>query len=128
MWSSAQPHSVDDMVKRCFDAEDDDEGGRRGGGGGGGGGGGDADLYAGAEEDVVAKKRGRDNLVAIWARDTLGLTDGEYRKSLPFHLPRSILSILSSFYFSTSFYSPYYSSHPAYAFCPIYLHNASISH
>jgi hypothetical protein len=42
IWSSAQPHSVKDMVERCF-GED------------------------------------QDRLVAVWARDTLGLSSLEYR-------------------------------------------------
>lgn len=62
VWSSAQPHSVDDMVGKCFDAEEV-EGGERG-----------------VEKDKESKKRGREHLVAIWARDTLGLTEGEYRE------------------------------------------------
>lgn len=40
VWSSAQPHSVQDMVARCF--------------------------------------RGGEGLVAVWARDTLGLSHGDY--------------------------------------------------
>lgn len=60
VWSSAQPHSVDDMVSRCFDSEakaasDDDEG-----------------------RQLAAGQRGRDNLVAVWARDTLGLSEADY--------------------------------------------------
>lgn len=43
VWSSAQPHSVADMVDRCF--------GER-----------------------------KDELVAVWARDTLGLEEWEYRE------------------------------------------------
>ena len=31
-----------------------------------------------------AGRKGRENLVAIWARDTLGLTPGEYREYLTF--------------------------------------------
>lgn len=42
VWSSAQPHSVADMVGNCFGAE-------------------------------------RDKLVAVWARDTLGLSKADYR-------------------------------------------------
>ncbi|KAK2467554.1 hypothetical protein APHAL10511_000409 [Amanita phalloides] len=43
IWSSAQPHSVQDMVEQCFGDE-------------------------------------KDNLVAIWARDTLGLSDEDYNR------------------------------------------------
>ncbi|PPQ91766.1 hypothetical protein CVT25_000591 [Psilocybe cyanescens] len=43
VWSSAQPHSVDDMVERCF-------------------------------------KERRQELRAVWARDTLGLSGDEYYK------------------------------------------------
>jgi hypothetical protein len=48
---SAQPHSVDDMVGRCFNADEEGEGeGERG---------------------------RRDHLVVIWATDIHGLTEGE---------------------------------------------------
>lgn len=46
VWSSAQPHSVADMVHRCF-AED------------------------------------KEKLVAIWARDTLGLSKEDYCMFFP---------------------------------------------
>ncbi|KAF8800409.1 hypothetical protein BYT27DRAFT_7117611 [Phlegmacium glaucopus] len=45
IWSSAQPHSVDDMVNRCF--------GER-----------------------------REELVAVWARDTLGLDEKDYHRKV----------------------------------------------
>ena len=60
VWSSAQPHSVDDMVAKCFDVE------REG-----------AMRMEGEDGD---RRKGRDNLVAVWARDTLGLTQAEYSK------------------------------------------------
>lgn len=44
VWSSAQPHSVGDMVDKCFG---DDKG----------------------------------NMIAVWARDTLGLSNDQYCKS-----------------------------------------------
>lgn len=43
VWSSAQPHSVSDMVRHCF-------------------------------------PESKDSLLAIWARDTLGLDDAAYRQ------------------------------------------------
>lgn len=46
IWSSAQPHSVADMVDRTFGEE-------------------------------------KEHLVAIWARDTLGLSNAHYRTSVP---------------------------------------------
>ena len=42
VWSSAQPHSVDDMVDKCFG-------------------------------------RDRQKMIAVWARDTLGLSNEHYR-------------------------------------------------
>lgn len=45
VWSSAQPHSVTDMVDKCFEAS-------------------------------------KEQLVAVWARDTLGLDERSYRKRL----------------------------------------------
>lgn len=53
VWSSAQPHSVTDMVEKCFGEKKDD-------------------------------------LVAIWARDTLGLEEKDYR-AYPRHTPRLLL-------------------------------------
>jgi hypothetical protein len=47
VWSSAQPHSVEDMVLHAFGSD-------------------------------------RDRLVAIWARDTLGLAEDHYRESFVF--------------------------------------------
>lgn len=44
VWSSAQPHSVDDMVNKAFEQH-------------------------------------REGLVAVWARDTLGLSSRDYSKS-----------------------------------------------
>lgn len=44
VWSSAQPHSVKDMVDHCFRAAD------------------------------------QDKFLAIWARDTLGLSAAQYSK------------------------------------------------
>jgi len=63
VWSSAQPHNVDDMVEKCFG---------------------------------VMKRE----LVAIWARDRLGLAAGDYGMS-----PRSVSRIIRSdfFYFSLPF-------------------------
>ncbi|KAF8639332.1 hypothetical protein AX17_001580 [Amanita inopinata Kibby_2008] len=43
VWSSAQPHSVADMVERCFEGH-------------------------------------KDELVAVWARDTLGLSEDDYHR------------------------------------------------
>jgi hypothetical protein len=65
VWSSAQPHSVDDMVGKCFDEDVTAGGGVLGQG----------EEELGGDGD---RKKGRENLVAIWARDTLGLTQGEY--------------------------------------------------
>ncbi|KAG5640372.1 hypothetical protein DXG03_008887 [Asterophora parasitica] len=50
VWSSAQPHSVWDMVGKCFPGEGDAE---------------------------TGKKTG---LVAVWARDTLGLEEKDYHR------------------------------------------------
>lgn len=66
VWSSAQPHSVGDMVENCFGAA---EGARSRG---------DGRAMGDGVED--GEKESGD-LVAIWARDTLGLTEGQYRKS-----------------------------------------------
>ena len=62
VWSSAQPHSVDDMVDKCFGEH-------------------------------------RNHLLAIWARDTLGLSNDHYCKLSPLILreaPRSLLMRLQS--------------------------------
>ncbi|KAF7968176.1 hypothetical protein HWV62_31684 [Athelia sp. TMB] len=61
VWSSAQPHSVDDMVGHCFDS-------------------GTAIANDGDETEPSPPKRGRDNLVAVWARDTLGLSEADYNR------------------------------------------------
>ncbi|KAH9931743.1 hypothetical protein B0H21DRAFT_878914 [Amylocystis lapponica] len=45
VWSSAQPHSVNDMVERCFHEQ-------------------------------------KEHLVAVWARDTLGLSEDHYRRKV----------------------------------------------
>ncbi|MCQ8780244.1 hypothetical protein NQU49_26975, partial [Escherichia coli] len=55
VWSSAQPHSVRGMVERVFGE----------------------DVYAEATGDVRGGERPR--LLAIWARDTLGLSESHYR-------------------------------------------------
>jgi hypothetical protein len=70
VWSSAQPHSVDDMVARCFDVVDGVEVG----------------VEVEEEEGAERREKGRENLVAIWARDTLGLTEGEYRESFFYYI------------------------------------------
>ncbi|KAL0947946.1 hypothetical protein HGRIS_010575 [Hohenbuehelia grisea] len=63
VWSSAQPHSVKDMVGRAF-------GGPAYAEGGGDGGGGADDVYADATK----------HLAAIWARNTLGLSVEAYHQ------------------------------------------------
>lgn len=88
VWSSAQPHSVGDMIGRCFDDPEIEALGE----------GDSRDVAAGEnvldkrkEEDQSDEnhedsgkhekiKKGSENLLAIWARDTLGLTEREYRK------------------------------------------------
>lgn len=58
VWSSAQPHNVGNMVEKCFG------------------------VVADNNVDVVEKEKERSgDLVAVWARDTLDLTDVQYRKS-----------------------------------------------
>ena len=48
IWSSAQPHSVNDMVDKCFGGE-------------------------------------KEKLVAVWARDTLGLSSDQYSTTIRFY-------------------------------------------
>ena len=48
IWSSAQPHSVNDMVDKCFGGE-------------------------------------KEKLVAVWARDTLGLSSDQYSTTIKFY-------------------------------------------
>ncbi|KAG6887037.1 hypothetical protein C0992_001118 [Termitomyces sp. T32_za158] len=55
VWSSAQPHSVADMVNRCFGHT-------------------------------------QHELLAVWARDTLGLEDKDYSKPLPLPFPLPLLN------------------------------------
>ena len=67
IWSSAQPHSVSDMVGKCFGVDN------------------------GAKVEDAANINGwysendneneSDDFVAIWARYTLGLSEMQYRKS-----------------------------------------------
>lgn len=58
VWSSAQPHNVGNMVEKCFG------------------------VVADNNVDVVEKEKERSgDLVAVWARDTLDLTDVQYRMS-----------------------------------------------
>ncbi|OCB88877.1 hypothetical protein A7U60_g3972 [Sanghuangporus baumii] len=73
VWSSAQPHNVDRMVRRCFfdarlgplQGEPDGE---------------EAGESPGVEENEDDKRHGK--LAAVWARDTLGLSRSDYsRKS-----------------------------------------------
>lgn len=69
VWSSAQPHSVGDMVGKCFGAA---EGARS-----------TAVVKNGqivSDAAANGEKEGGD-LVAIWARDTLGLSEVQYRES-----------------------------------------------
>ncbi|KZT34660.1 hypothetical protein SISSUDRAFT_1052458 [Sistotremastrum suecicum HHB10207 ss-3] len=65
VWSSAQPHSVADMVRSCFGAEEVTPTIARK----------DEVAPVDRSKDGVLKKR---NLVAIWARDTLGLSQRAY--------------------------------------------------
>ncbi|GJE94097.1 hypothetical protein PsYK624_102650 [Phanerochaete sordida] len=58
VWSSAQPHSVRGMVERVFGE----------------------DVYAEATGEVRGGERPR--LLAIWARDTLGLSESHYRQKV----------------------------------------------
>ena len=70
VWSGAQPHIVGDMVEKCFGAADEahSRAGIKG----------DGQI----EGDAAANgQKESDDLVAIWARDTLGLTEVQYRKS-----------------------------------------------
>ncbi|KAL5512353.1 hypothetical protein ACEPAG_3345 [Sanghuangporus baumii] len=71
VWSSAQPHNVDRMVRRCFfdarlgplSGEPDGE---------------EADERSEVEENEDDKWHGK--LVAVWARDTLGLSRSDYSR------------------------------------------------
>ncbi|KAL0580458.1 hypothetical protein V5O48_001528 [Marasmius crinis-equi] len=77
VWSSAQPHSVKDMVEKCFgeDAVEEEEHGhgRRGRGRG------RNNRGQGVEVDEFGREK-RGKLVASWARDTLGLDSNAYHK------------------------------------------------
>ncbi|KAF9258932.1 hypothetical protein L218DRAFT_706738 [Marasmius fiardii PR-910] len=84
VWSSAQPHSVKDMVEKCFgeDAVEEEDMGGRGRGRGrnrGRGGGGSGAGSSGVEVDEFGREK-RGKLVAVWARDTLGLDVEMYNK------------------------------------------------
>ncbi|KAH8113191.1 hypothetical protein DFH11DRAFT_1510962, partial [Phellopilus nigrolimitatus] len=57
VWSSAQPHNVDRMVRRCF-----------------------FDALLGAPAAGTVACDANDGFVAVWARDTLGLSHGDYSK------------------------------------------------
>ena len=76
VWSSAQPHSVQDMVEKCFgeDAveEEDHSHNRRGRKG-------KNNRSHGVEVDEFGREK-RGKLVAAWARDTLGLDSNAYRE------------------------------------------------
>ncbi|KAI5116609.1 hypothetical protein M0805_004828 [Coniferiporia weirii] len=69
VWSSAQPHNVEKMVRRCFFENGEEEMGKSWGGGGNG-----------WKSEGTDKWEGK--LVAVWGRDTLGLSHADYsRKS-----------------------------------------------
>lgn len=86
VWSSAQPHNVERMVGRCFfderlgpplPASEDKEN----------------EEYADAKGEHKDKWEGK--LVAVWARDTLGLSKSDYSASLSsFHTTPYILFCL----------------------------------
>jgi len=83
VWSSAQQHNVDDMVAKCFDSD-------------GVSGSGDVlklEMEPGRDERklAVGRKKGRNNLVAIWARDMLGLTQEEFSEFSSFSFLKTIL-------------------------------------
>ncbi|KAK1231045.1 hypothetical protein PQX77_005852 [Marasmius sp. AFHP31] len=76
VWSSAQPHSVRDMVEKCFgeDAVEEEEHshnrrGRKG----------RHNRSHGVEVDEFGREK-RGKLVAAWARDTLGLDSNAYHR------------------------------------------------
>ena len=85
VWSSAQPHSVQGMVERVFGQEAYAEGIANGVPGSSRAGGRSADGVTGGSEleDGEEKKASKPRLVAIWARDTLGLSNSNYRTSNP---------------------------------------------
>lgn len=66
IWSSAQPHSVRDMVQRCFGNEEilSDE------------------LFTTDESQTPRRVVRAKHLVAVWARDTLGLSKAAYSKCM----------------------------------------------
>ena len=83
IWSSAQPHSVGDMVEKCFGV---DNGAKVEGA---------ANINGWYSENEHENENETDDVVAIWARDTLGLSEMQYRKSP-----------LASLLLTTHFYSP----------------------
>ena len=101
VWSSAQPHSVQDMVRRCFG-----EGGGNAGGVEGMGGPSISRASINGEDEFSGKREG--GLLAVWARDTLGLDRNSYRESffqslvtLPFRCIRVSPSCIPRTHFLT---------------------------
>ncbi len=77
IWSSAQPHSVADMVKRCFGEDEIVEE--------------PVEKRHDSDWSLYAKTR---RLAAVWARDTLGLTSDEYSAWASFFLLEFRLLVL----------------------------------
>ncbi|KAG7093746.1 hypothetical protein E1B28_007397 [Marasmius oreades] len=82
VWSSAQPHNVKDMVERCFgedSVEEEDVSGRGRSRGRNRGRGGGSGVSPGIEVDEFGREK-RGKLVAVWARDRMGLDTENYFK------------------------------------------------
>ncbi|KAF8585235.1 hypothetical protein K439DRAFT_1070149 [Ramaria rubella] len=65
IWSSAQPHSVKDMLKQCFPVPDKHDGG-------------DGDHDGDVQQNNDEKPD--DRFIAVWARDTFGLSTIDYSR------------------------------------------------
>ena len=85
VWSSAKPHNVDDMIAQCFGggispAECDGEGTNCGTSNKEDSAG-DYDEHTDKRGKHETKRGEHHNFVAVWARDTFGLTESEYCES-----------------------------------------------
>ncbi|EEB94748.1 hypothetical protein MPER_06390 [Moniliophthora perniciosa FA553] len=81
VWSSAMPSNVRGMVERCFGASVfPDQGEEQGG---------EQEQEKGGKDefgrDIPRKEEEEGKLLAMWARDTLGLGQDEYSLETPQH-------------------------------------------
>lgn len=76
VWSSAQPHSVKDMLRFCFPKDEQQ-------------------LTEDDETEIESAEAADDRFFAVWARDTLGLSRADYCEPFPPYYHNETILILS---------------------------------